>query len=251
MASVNRATRGEDAPVDVHATAQVRERAGRYQAALHVQTPQGAGERTLEHADCAILAESVALVIALCASGQLPANSAPARRAPPRLALAAHAAAVSGTLPQLALGAGADLTVAAPWALRAELSATLFLEQEARYSATPTVGATFGLLRVAARVCRGFSVASFELGPCAGMQLQRIAADGFGGVLRDAGAALLLAPTLGLLVRLPVLRPLALRLALEVAVPLQRRRFVYTDLAELHRPDALAAQLFIAPEVLF
>jgi hypothetical protein len=90
-----------------------------------------------------------------------------------------------------------------------------------------------------------------ELAPCLGAQVSRIAAKGFGGIQRNVGAAFLIAPSLGLFVRLRLFSRFFVRLTAELTAPIERRRFVYTDLGLLHQPDALAGQLFLAPEVQF
>jgi hypothetical protein len=43
----------------------------------------------------------------------------------------------------------------------------------------------------------------------------------------------------------------AVVLSADATVPIERQRFVYTDVGSLHRPAAVAFQLFIAPEVRF
>ncbi|HET8940320.1 MAG TPA: hypothetical protein VFN67_43060 [Polyangiales bacterium] len=230
------------------ARAQVTERLGMYRANVAIQTADGGGERTLENTDCNILADSVALVIALSAAdGGL---KSAAVRGGPSLSVSVHVAAVSGTLPRLASGAGVDAALEGLASLRAELSATAYLEQAQRFAGSQ-VGARFRLFRLAARVCRVWSFDRVQLAPCLGVQLNHIVAGGFGGALHGDGAASLIAPTLGAFARLRVFSGFFVRLVAELSAPVERRRFVYTDLGLLHQPDVLAGQLFFAPEVQF
>jgi hypothetical protein len=222
-----------------------------YRAKLLIRSTQAedAGERTLENSDCSILADSVALVIALSAAdGARDMRAASAETL--RLGVSAHAAALSGTLPRVAFGAGVDLAAEGFWSLRTELSATLYLDQNERFAGRQ-IGATFRLISFAARVCRIWAFGRLELAPCLGAQLSRIAAQGFGGTQHSLGSASVVAPSLGLFVRLRLFSRFFVRLAADLAVPIERRRFVYTDLGLLHQPAALAGQLFLAPELQF
>lgn len=250
MSRVKRSSGDAALPKGLSARAQVTERLGVYRAHVLIRSAQGEseGERALENADCSILADSVALVIALSAAeGGQPRE---ASGQPLKVGLSAHAAAVSGTLPRPALGAGVDLVLEGFWSWRAELSASLFLDQRERFAGSQ-VGAVFRLGRLAVRLCRVWSFASLSLAPCLGAQVDRVAAAGFGGAARGLGAAYWLAPTLGAFARLRVLSRFFVRIVAELAVPIERRRFVYTDLGLLHQPEALAGQLFVGPEVQF
>jgi hypothetical protein len=236
-----------DAPAQaaLTATANVTRTSGTYRATLRIQSTAGSGERTLENANCEILADSIALVIALSAADTLASQ---ARRL--TLALSAHATAVSGPLPSLALGGGAGLALEGFWALRVELSGTYYAPQSSTYEQT-VVGASFDLLRFGARACRLWSAGHFDLAPCLGAQLYRIAGNGFGGVRYSNGSAYVWGPALGVFARLRLYSIVAAVLAADATLPVSRQTFVYTDLGPLHRPAALALQLFIGPEVRF
>lgn len=250
MSRVKRSSSDAALPAGLTASAQVTERLGVYRAQLLIRSAQGQsmGERALENTDCSILADSAALVIALSAAdgGEQPKASGQ----PLKIGLSVHAAALSGTLPRLALGAGVDLAAEGFWSLRTELSASLFLDQSERFAGSQ-IGATFRLGRLAARVCRVWRFGSLDLAPCLGAQLNRIAAAGFGGAAYGIGAAYWVAPTLAAFARVRLFSRVFLRLVAELAAPIERRRFVYTDLGLLHQPDVLAGQLFFAPEVQF
>lgn len=247
VARVKRSSVDGALPAGLSATAQVTEQLGLFRANVQIRSAEGAGERTLEHTDCSILADSVALVIALSTAD---GGERPAATRGVRLSASAHAAAVSGTLPRLAFGAGLDVAAEGFWSLRTELSASLYLDQTERFAGSQ-IGARFRLVRLAARVCRVWNLGKVDLAPCLGAQLHRIAAYGSGGAQRGDGAANLLAPTLGVFARLRLFSGFFVRLVAELAAPIERRRFVYTDLGLLHQPDAVAGQLFFAPEVQF
>jgi hypothetical protein len=234
-------------PRTLSASAQIRKQDGRYHAQLHVETTNGSGERALEHTNCAVLADSVALVIALSATERGRMNQ-PAQL---QVALSLHAAAVSGYLPQIALGLGGAVALQGPWALRAELGGIVLLPQDKYFPSMPGIGASFRMIALGARLCRAWSAGRFDFAPCLGVQLTRLAANGFGGARTADGIALTTAPTASLSARLRLWKHLGLRLTLEAAVPLERRRFVYDDLGLLHQPSRLAGQLFVASEVVF
>jgi hypothetical protein len=233
------------AQANLSAAARVTRTSGGYRAAVRIQTRAGSGERSLENANCEILADSVALVIALSAS-----DSTPSTDRGLTLALSAHASALSGPLPSFGFGAGGALAVEGLWALRFELSGSYYAAQSLTYEQT-NVGARFQLLRFGARVCRLWGVGPFDFAPCLGAQIYRIAGDGFGGMKRDNGTAYLWGPALGVFTRLRLFSVFAVVLAADATALTSRRRFIYSDLGPLHKPAALAFQLFIAPEVQF
>ena len=242
LSRVQRSLDHHDARADLSATVKVTQRADAYRAEVRIETREGPGERVIENADCEILADSVALVIAL--------SSAPSPDRPLSLALSAHATLLSGPLPKWALGAGGALAVEGFWALRVELGGSYYVQQSSVYEETK-VGARFSLLRLGARGCRLWSVGRFDLAPCVGAQLFRVAGAGFGGAKRDSGASYLWAPAVGAFARLRLTSIFSLTVAADVSVPIARQRFVYADRSVLHQPSAVAFQLFIAPEVQF
>ena len=107
---------GDATNVNLTATASVTRAAGLYRARVHITSPVGLGERMLENTRCELLAESVALVIALSAPSFAGARRKPARGASDgglAPALSAHASAVVGPLPD------SHSEPAEPWASRA------------------------------------------------------------------------------------------------------------------------------------
>jgi len=212
----------------------------------------GSGERVLENARCEFLAESVALVIALSAPQFAGARRKPARGGPDSgLApvLSAHAAAVEGPLPRLALGVGGTLGVEGIAALRLDLSGTYYAHQSSTFE-DMSIGARFGLLAFGVRGCRIWAIGSLELAPCLGAQFYRITGKGFGGMVSLDGGSLMWGPAVGVLGRLRLLERVALCLTVDGVAPLSRRRFVFSDVdGPLHRPTLFAFQLLVGPEV--
>ena len=246
LSSVERSL-GDAADVNLTATAHVTRAAGLYRARVHITSPVGLGERILENTRCELLAESVALVIALSAPHSAGARRKPARGLSP--ALSAHAAAVVGPLPRLALGAGGTLGVEGIAALRLDLSGTYYAHQSSTFDEM-NAGARFGLLAFGVRGCRIWAIGSLELAPCLGAQFYRITGEGFGGMVSLDRGSLMWGPALGVLGRLRLLEQLALCLMVDGVVPVSRRRFVFSDVeGPLHRPSAFAFQLFVGPEV--
>jgi hypothetical protein len=188
------------------------------------------------------LADSVALVIALSATYAEPEGVS--------VALSAHATALLGPLPDLAWGAGGAIALEGFGAFRLELSSSAYLEQSHTYAHT-NVGARFNSLRFGARVCRIWHFGPFDLAPCVGAQVYRIRGVGFGGTKYSDGTSYVWGPAIGLFNRLRLFSVFAVVLSADATVPIERQRFVYTDVGSLHRPAAVAFQLFIAPEVRF
>jgi hypothetical protein len=244
VSRVERLMGADTSQTPLSAVTNVTQTSGMYRAAVRIQSRVGAGERVLENANCEILADSVALVIALSASG-----SAPSERVL-TLAFSAHATAVSGPLPKLGLGFGGAFAVEGPWALRFELSGSYYEKQSSTYDQL-NIGARFRTLRFGARACRLWSAGRVQFAPCLGAEIFRIEGEGFGGTKYSSGAAYVWGPALGVFGRLRLFSVMGLIIAADAIVPVVRRRFVYSDLGPLHRPAALALQLFIAPEVQF
>ena len=242
---------GSAAKVNLTATANVTRATGTYRAEVRITSSAGSGQRILESPRCELLAESVALVIALSAprvarpSREL-ARDAPSGGLEPELSL--HAAALTGPLPRLAVGAGGAVAVEGFAALRLELNGTYYAHQTATFD-DMNIGADLRLLGIGLRGCRIWNVGAFELAPCLGAQLYWIAGKGFGGMVSRGGDSLVWGPALGVFGRLRLLRRLALYLAADGVAPIARQRFVFPDVGVLHRPAAWAFQLFIGPEV--
>jgi hypothetical protein len=234
------------------ATADVTRSATKFRARVRFTSSSGFAERVLENARCEILADSVALVIALAAN----ASSSPRQRADDEqarelaLAVSAHGTVVTGPLPQVAFGGGVALALEGIAALRLELSGSYYAPQSITYDQT-NVGASFRLLRFGARGCGVWVMGAFDIAPCLGAQLFWIEGTGFGGQAHSSGATFMWGPALGVFSRLRLSPRFALYLAADGFVPVARQRFVYSDAGRLHRPTVLGFQLFVGPEVRF
>jgi hypothetical protein len=221
-----------------------------YRARLRVTSTAGFAERVIENERCDILADSVALVVALSASRAAAAAVRGDDTAGPRLSLAAHASAAQGLLPRAAPGVGGSLALEGVSALRLELSGTYYFEQTATVDQM-AAGARFGLLRLGAHGCLLWALRPLHLGGCVGVQLYRIQGIGFGGVEQHTGASLDGGPAAGVFARLPLWKALSIQLSADGVVLMARQRFVLLNFGSLHRPSLLVFQLFIGPELRF
>jgi hypothetical protein len=225
----------------LNAAVRVTRAANGYRAALRIQDAQ----RTLENAQCDVLADSVALVIALSASD----NGSPSQTHLV-LAVAALGSTVIGPLPKPAFGAGMSAALEGALSLRWEISGSYYAAQSLSYDQL-RVGADFRMFRVAARGCRVWSLGDVDLAPCLGVVVYGTYARGFGGTLQSSAVSYVWGPELSLLLRLRIARHFALQLSTGVSLAVGRQRFSYKDLGPLHQPALLPYQLLIAPEVLF
>jgi hypothetical protein len=226
---------------------------GGYRARLRVTTPAGSGERVLDNSQCDILADSVAVVIALSASSSLDSLSVEdTQERDGRLAFAASAqgSALFGVLSQPALGLGGGIAVEGLSSLRLELRGAYYFQQSATFDRSP-LGGTFGLATFGARACRVWSFGAWDLSPCAGVEAYFVTANGFGGEVSRREDVSWWGPALGAFGRLRLSKTLAVYLVADGVAPLTRRRFVFSDVGELHRPSAVALELLVAPEVRF
>ena len=236
----------------LNASAEVTHTEQAYRASVRVSGPSGVGERNLESAQCELLADSVALVIALSTTSadiQLPdRRSAPTQR--PKLGLSAQASALFGVLPNPALGIGAGFGVDASHGLRFELRGSYFAKQSVTFD-QDSLGGDFKLVSFAARGCRAWELAAFDLAPCVGADVYYITASGFGGEVSLDQAATWWGPALGLFARWRLHEAFAIYVAVEAVVPITSQRFVFADVGELHSAAVVATQLILAPEVRF
>jgi hypothetical protein len=243
---------GDAVEANLTATADVTRSAAKFQARVRFTSADGFAERVLENTHCEILADSVALVIALAASSSgSPREDRDAERdSGVAVALSAHGTALAGPLPQVGFGAGAAVALEGLAALRLELNGSYYAQQSTTFDQT-NVGANFRLVRLGARGCRVWIVGAFALAPCLGAQLFRIEGEGFGGHTYRSAATFMWGPALGVFGRLLLWPSFGVYLAADGFVPIIRQRFVYSDAGALHRPFAVGFQLFIGPEVRF
>jgi hypothetical protein len=232
-----------------HADTDVTRTARGYRARLRTDSPTRSGERVLEHASCEMLADAVAVVIALA--------MAEPRRDPRqgealelRLGAAAFVATSFGMLPKPALGFGAAAAVELH-PVRLELRGAAYLPEVATF-ASSSLGGRFSSMTLAARACWLSRLGAFELGPCIGIDMQRVSAAGVGGDIMVGSQQTAWGPAFGAFGRVRLAKTFGVLIVADGAVPVTRLRFVYPDVgAPLHRTTLVVAQLLIAPEVQF
>jgi hypothetical protein len=271
-------------PVAVRAT--VTRRPSGYHAQLFVRGARGDGTRELDAPTCATVSDMAVVVVAMSATTEpeepAPAPSpspapeqvdGPSREAavdPPaqkniepraeperassgpraRASIAPRAGLDFGLLPAAApvLG-GAIAWSPAPW-IRAEIGGGVLTAQSTPFDGS-TAGARFSAWSAGARACLSALQGAVELGPCLGAEIAHVDASGFGGAIVKDGGATWWSPSAAGFVRWRVTEALEVGVGVEALVPISRRRFVFSDLGELHRPAVVGARVFFAPEVRF
>lgn len=222
------------------------------------------GERVMEAPTCDALAASAAVVVGMSIREAAPVEAAPVapverpREAPPpapteprtSLRVRVEGGVDVGTLPVAAPGGGLALGVAGR-RLSGEVAVTAFASQRATSSLDPSRGADFGMLAASLRACWAVGAGAVEVAPCLGARVARITGQGLGARRVEEGAGLAGGPEVGLAVRAPLGRVLAIRAGASVAVPIGAQAFVITALGTVHEPSAVTVQAAIGPEVSF
>jgi hypothetical protein len=137
-----------------------------------------------------------------------------------------------GALPGLGLGLGGRAGLLFGH-LGVDLSASYWPNRAATVAARPAAGGEFRLVTGDARACYAFPIQRLELGPCVGLSLGRMSADGFGVRHPGSGSALWIAPLIGATAALSLLPRLALRLDLAALAPLERPPFVLDSVGDV------------------
>lgn len=228
------------------AEVEVTEREGSYRAHIVLRGPNGFGERDIEDRRCDVLADSVAVLIALSTppSARVDTGSGWA------LALRPEARVLFGTLPRSAAGVGGAIAIEGVASLRLELHGTFYVPQSSTFAGT-SLGGRFQLLTAGASLCRTWSFGRFNGGPCLGAQLHYISASGFGGDVELPGSTSFWGPSLRLFGSVQLWSFLSIHVSAEGMVPVSRPQFVFSDLGPLHRVSDVALQVSAGPEVRF
>jgi hypothetical protein len=221
-----------------------RERA--YHAHITLREASGFGERHIEDARCDVLADSVAVLIALSIPSPASADSGDDLA----VVVRPEAHISSGSLPLLAAGVGGAIAMEGVASLRLELHGAYYFPQSTTFPGT-TLGGRFELLTVGACLCRTWTFGRLQGGPCLGAQVHHVSASGFGGSVQLPGSTSWWGPSLRLFGRVQLWSALGISLAVEGMVPMSRPQFVYADVDELHRVSAVALQVSAGPEVRF
>jgi hypothetical protein len=251
-----------------------RDAAGRWHAAVRIEGPGAQADRAFDADTCPAIASATAVVLAVLVEDGAQAEPSPApplrRDAPPapqspapanarrggQIALGAGGIVDQATMP--AVAAGAELAVGWAvggdrWRARALAMGAFFPVHSATLAGRPTEGGDFRLLTAAARACIGLVAGAFEVGPCAGPEIDTLQASGFGSSSPSDGSATWAAFALSALGGWRVAGPLYATLRVDGVVPLARPEFVVqTPGADLlvHRP-APALRAALGAEVRF
>jgi hypothetical protein len=217
-----------------------------YHAHIVLRGRSGFGERHIEDARCDVLADSVAVLIAL--SVPSPATSDTEQGL--TLAVSPEARILWGSLPRSATGIGGAIAVEGVASLRLEMRGAYYFPQSSTFPGM-TLGGRFELITVGGGLCRLWSVGRIHGGPCVGVEVHHVNAYGFGGSVQLPGSTSWWGPSLRLFGSVRLWSWLAINLSVEGMVPVSRPRFVFSDVSELHRVAAASLQLAAGPEVRF
>jgi hypothetical protein len=250
---------------------------GRWNAELEVSAGVAHNTRMLEAESCEAIAQATALIVELAVERETPNESPVASGTPPPEApkLPASAAAPRSSASwQLAAGASATLdvgTLPAPapgiegavgtamtngrMRLRLLLGGTLLAEQASRITAADgSAGGRFAMLGAWGRVCGAFVLGRFDIGPCVGVEIDRVSGVAVGAATPVAGARAWGAAFASALGSWMVVRGFALLLRVDGVVPFARPMFVLQgsggDIV-VHRPDPIALRGTLGFEVRF
>ena len=233
-------------PADLLAVVKVTRAQDTYRANVLLRSGAGFGERRLEAARCNVLVDSLVVLIVL----SIPTRVPPATKPALALSLWPEARVLSGSLPSLAAGVGGTIAFEAVSAFRLELHGAYYFPQSTTFEQS-MLGANFHLLTFGACICRLWSIARVQWGPCVGAQVHRVSAHGFGGTTQLPGSTSWWGPSLRMLGRAQLLPALGINVAVEAMLPVSRPQFVFSDVGPLHRVSAVALQLSVGPEVKF
>jgi hypothetical protein len=243
-----RVTRLTDGAVqsDLQATVEVTHGEHDYLAHVVMRGRSWFGERRLEDARCDVLADSVAVLIAL----SIPTRATPDSADELSLGVGLEGRLASGSLPLMAAGIGGAFAVEGLSSLRLELHGGYYFPQSITFDQT-TLGGNFELFTLGACVCRLWTFGIVHGGPCVGAEVHHIRASGFGGMTKLLGSTSWWGPSLRLFGRAQLWPAFGIDIALEGMMPVSRPQFVFSDVGELHRVSPVALQVLVGPEVRF
>lgn len=247
---------------------------GGFRLALEVHGAGGDGQRVVEAATCAELADAAVVIVGLALDGARPAPPeppAPPPAAPPprprpparrprpaadhddadtlgaHLELQGRALVDVGNLPGPALGLGvvAALGNGRQWI---EVGTTTFFERRASVPTDPPSGADVRLVEVSVGACQALSLAlAWELRLCATVHGGTLHGNGFGSPAAHDGSGSWTAASLGGGLWWRLVGPLSLFAGLDGLVSFTRPRFVVAEGQEAHQPAPVSARLVLGP----
>jgi hypothetical protein len=221
--------------------------------------------RTVQGESCGALAEAVALIVALAVERESalpappappPADGGPSPRPTPERSRAssffvgASLSIGAGTLPNADVGPGivAGFGTSGIWV---GLDLGLSAKVDGRTAERPEEGASFWLTRGRLHACYTFFENAFRFGPCAGLEIDRIAADGFGSPEPKSTSALVPAASAGILALVRISSPFFLRAAVDGTAPFARPSFSVEGTGAVHKVAAIGLRGSAGVEVHF
>lgn len=244
-------------PSDQHPAMVVRVTIGevapqRWSADIWMYGAAGSGERSVEAASCAQVAEAATLIVALAiaVNPNVPdqASKTAAGATPAAIVFGVHARALGdvGSLPHPNLGIGLALTLQSG-RLHAEAEVSGWLPRHAYDDASAVSGGKFSILAGGLRGCADLLLAApsggFAFGPCAAVESGATIGQGFGLAVHRVRAEYWGAGMLGLSARYASASPLSLDLLAEVGLPWHRPTWQVDDVGPVFRPRAFFGRI--------
>lgn len=252
---------GAEPALPLHVEVRIERRGRRFHLAMHTTSAEGTGDRSLTGRDCAVLVETAALTLALAIEPrkegaenppprELEAPPVPNARAPRlvtfgpqvgreeglEIAARGFLSADLGSFPGLAPGAGAALSTELG-RLRIEARGAYWFERAARLDADPDDGAHLATLAAGLRGCWQVAGRVIHAALCAGGELSRTTARGFGGFDSRSVTSTWIALGGGPSVGLKLLNRFTFRVDLEViARPRSRPVFAFDNVDPAGEP---------------
>jgi hypothetical protein len=223
--------------------------------------------RTVQGESCSAVGEAVALIVALAVEHEhaesspplAPPSNEPERPIPSspstpsdksRFFLGATLGVGAGTLPSADIGPG----IVAGWRLGAfglGVSFGVTAKVDGRTAERPEEGASFWLARGGLHACYTFFESAVRLGPCAGFEVGRIAAEGFGSPQPKSTSVLVPTASAGVVVLVRISSALFLRATLDGMAPLSRPSFSVEGTGRVHEVAAVGIRGAAGVEVHF
>jgi hypothetical protein len=265
--------------------AQARQEERGWTLELRTRAGDEEGERTLQAATCEEVAKAAVVIIALtidpdemAAAPPSPPRAAPEPRpppllppprptAPPNTTQAWYAAVLSGAGVSFATPPGAALFLwlaggvrAGRIAAHAGVSVGTETSESAPLPSAPSAGGKFWLISAFGRGCVAPLLGRFEIWGCGGLEIDRLAASGYGVTSPGSGHGVWLAPAIGVEPGWAVARTVRVTLPAWIAFPLDRPSFQLAELPAatpnptptlVFRPPAVLPRVSLGLQVLF
>lgn len=154
-----------------------------------------------------------------------------------------------GSLPAPAFGlsVGGGITL---WRVRIDLTGTYWFEQEATLDDSAK-GGNFSFFSAALAGCPILLPGDLELGVCAGLELGRMHAEGFGVTDPSESSILWAAFRAGGAASWVFADPVALRLQIDMVVPFTRPQWVLQNVGAIDQPGSVTGRALLGSELRF